>query len=151
MGTVIFLGKCDGDYSDWVREECFAEAGMGRWHEIQKLLPLLIDYVNRSMEHNWAGVSRNMLFGVASDPIGDANNNEDPPTPKKFVIGEFITDYTDSLSEVYLTDGRELLRLFAWCDFLSQRDGAFEFYIPLLQTLRSYTQGLEELVNSQPE
>jgi hypothetical protein len=97
------------------------EVAVGRWREMQKLLPLLIEYVNRSIMVAW---HEGRLANVAIDATGTvapgrAAASAPSPEPRPFVLRDFLVDWADGFSEIDITDAAELQRLFAWCDYLA--------------------------------
>jgi hypothetical protein len=48
------------------------------------------------------------------------------------------------MNEIFVFRADEWNRLFEWCDFLLCRDGAFELYAPLVDTLRRYFVGIDQ-------
>jgi hypothetical protein len=116
---------------------------IGRWAEMSKLLPLLIDFVNRAMHQEWQpGTARNIVVhsgGISIPPI--------PPPPQElpasgaFQLSRMLSEEWIGSNEIYVLDPAEWLRLLLWCDFLSGRDGAFSFYSPLATAIRTYFGG----------
>jgi hypothetical protein len=95
----------------------------GRWHEVGKLLPLLIDYVNRAMTLDWRPATA--------------------PAPLAFDLANMLSLEHVSQDEIYISAASEWGRLFNWCSLLKGRDGAYDLYDPLVLRLR---QMLEQVV-----
>lgn len=139
MGHLLFYQSYDQELGD---------VSVGRWREIQRLLPPLLDYLNSAMQLNWdAGTRRNVTVfkgGAVVPPEIPAN---DKPCVTPFILARFLRDESDKLNEIYVEDAGELLRMFHWYDFLLTRDGAARLYLPLVEALRSCTGGIETLAS----
>jgi hypothetical protein len=124
------------------------EVAVGRWREMQSLLPLLIAYVNRLMAVPWhSGRLANVTIDAAGILTPDHRAADEPsPEPRPFILRDFLEDWTDGFDEIYITDADELQRLFAWCDFLARRDGAYELYAPLVEAVRLRTRRIDQFV-----
>jgi len=99
----------------------------GRWHEMRKLMPLLVEFVNERMKINWFVQSETEL-----------------PERRDFAVDELIRDETHMEDKVFFLDAQELQRLFDWCGFLAPRNGAFALYKPLVEELKTFTRGIEQ-------
>ena len=123
------------------------EISKGRWKVMRRLLEVFLDYVNESMNEPWpAGHFRNVVLSDARTLApGREEVGEAPPTGA-FAMSGILDDLSDEIDEVIIVDAVELRRLFAWARFLEQRDGSFEFFVPLVNTLRGKTAKLEHYV-----
>ena len=111
-----------------------------RWEEVRKLLPLLVDYINRAMQLEWQpGVLRNVrvLAGGGADPPVPPPEQVQPAA-RPFALERMISEELLDQNEVLVYEAAEWDRLFAWCDFLAQRDGAYALYRPLVEVLRPH-------------
>lgn len=135
MGHLVFYRCYDHELGD---------VSVGRWREIRKLLPSLVEYLNNAMTLDWEqGTRRNVtLYSDGSVRPPEAADATMPPVAP-FILEHIFRDESDGLNEIYVEDADELTRLFAWYDFLSARDGAAALYAPLIQALRSCTCGFE--------
>jgi hypothetical protein len=115
-----------------------------RWDEVAKLLPPMFDYVQPAMAISWAA-------GTARDVRIVADGGVVPPVPPPasarpgdglFNLSTMLSVEHLDLNEVYFFRAAEWDRLFAWCGFLKERDGAYELYAPLVLALQ---QALSEL------
>ena len=95
------------------------DVSKGRWVEMSKMMPLLLDFVNSSMEKNWG--------------------NSPPADKQKFRMDGLLQDASRGRNEIIFRDAHELKRLFAWCQFLEAHNGAFSLYKPLVETLSDIT------------
>ena len=135
MGHLLFYKDYDHDLGD---------VSIGRWREIQRLLPLLVEYVNRAMTQDWhPGTRQNVTVYTdgSLQPCGDLNVAK--PSGSPFILAGIIRDESNGLNEIYVEDADELVRLFAWYEYLAARDGAASLYAPLVAALRSCTRGIE--------
>jgi len=117
-----------------------------RWEEVSKLLPLLVDFVNRAMQKEWRpGLVRDVrvFAGGVTDP--QAPPPEQPqPSVGPFALDRMLSDELLDLNEVRVFEAAEWDRLFAWCDFLAERDGAYALYRPLVEVLRPQLAGISK-------
>ncbi len=141
MGNLFFYKTYDNDLGDCSKE---------RWRHAARLLPLMLDFINRSMAKDWhsgrfenVSVSRN----VSTVSLLQKSQFPKPPTGE-FILNTFLDDRSDC-DEIYIQDANELMRLFAWCEFLRQRDGVFAFYEPLVDALRSWTWGVDAFATAE--
>ena len=99
-----------------------------RWEEISKLLPLLLDFVNRAMENDWqSGVARDVRVfadGVIEPPLPQAGQPH--PALGPFLLERMLSEALWT-SEIRFFEAAEWNRLFAWCDFLAERMGRADF------------------------
>jgi hypothetical protein len=117
-----------------------------RWEEVSKLLPLLVDFVNRAMLKDWRpGVVRDVrLFaGGVTDPQVRPLE-QPPPAAGPFALARMLSEELLDVNEVRVFQATEWDRLFAWCDFLAERDGAYGLYRPLVELLRSHLAGISQ-------
>lgn len=134
MGHLLFYQSYDHHLGD---------VSIGRWREIQRLFPAFLEYVNSAMLLTWNPTTRrNVLLTAEGSMLPGEPPNVAPPSMVPFVLTGFIRDESDGLNEIYVTDAGELLRLFAWFDFLVMRDGAASLYSPFVEALRSCTYGI---------
>lgn len=115
-----------------------------RWEEVSKLLPLLVDFVNRAMQKDWRpGVARDVrLFaGGVTEPHVPPPDQSQPPTGP-FSLEKMLSEELLDLNEVRVFEAAEWDRLFAWCEFLAERDGAYSLYQPLVDLLRPRLAGI---------
>lgn len=140
MGHILFYKSYEHELGD---------VSVGRWREIQRLLPPFVEYVNGAMTLDWSsGIRRNVtVYADDSLKLFEASDAE-RLTILPFMLTRFLRDESDVLNEIYVEDADEVMRLFAWYDFLSARDGAASLYAPLVQTLRSCTRGIEAFASS---
>jgi len=109
-----------------------------RWDEVRKLLPLLVDYINCAMTKKWRpGMARDVciLQGGMVVPAVPPPDSE-VPDATSFELDKMISTEHADLNEIYFYLAPDWKRLFAWCEFLEQRDGTYGLYAPLVQTLR---------------
>ena len=139
MGHLLFYQSYAHDLGD---------VSVGRWREIQQLLPPFLEYLNSAMQLNWdPGTRRNVTVfksGAVVPPEIPAN---DKPCVAPFILARFLRDESNIRNEIYIEDAGELLRMFDWYDFLLVRDGAARLYLPLVEALRSCTRGIETLAS----
>jgi hypothetical protein len=117
-----------------------------RWEEVSKLLPLLVDFVNRAMQKDWRpGVVRDVrLFaGGMADPQAPPPDRPPPPAGP-FAMEQMLSEELLDINEVRVFKADEWDRLFAWCDFLAERDGACSLYRPLVDVLRPHFEGVDQ-------
>jgi hypothetical protein len=111
-----------------------------RWEEMSKLLPLLIDFVNRAMRKEWReGTVRDVRLlaervTIPSLPAPDQLQ----PDGGTFSLERMLSEELLDINEIRISEAAEWGRLIAWCDFLAERDGAFLLYRPLVDVLRPY-------------
>jgi len=125
-------------------ENKLSDISKGRWKVIRRILEVLVDYLNSTMHRNWsAGEFRNVVVRE-TNPFTNQNirSFQSPPSIGEFRLENIFEDLSDSLDEIIIIDSAELKRLFQWCDFLRERDGAFEFFVPLVNTLSQMTAGI---------
>lgn len=67
-----------------------------------------------------------------------------PPPPGSFALDRMLSEELLDMNEVRVFEAAEWDRLFAWCDFLSERDGAYDLYRPLVEVLRPHLAGIGE-------
>ena len=117
------------------------EISKGRWRVMRRLLEVFVDYVNASMRTPWhEGQFRNVVVRQPGDlPIPDVSGRGAAPPSGEFRLEAILRDLSDEMDEIIFVDASELGRLLAWADFLAERDGAFEFFVPLVRTLREKT------------
>jgi len=122
------------------REHHIGNISIRRWQEIGKLFPLLVDFVNRAMQIEWAsGVVRDVTVFADGLVIPKFPPPDDvPPVTRPFSQEALLSEEWLEANEVFFDNGKEWDRLFAWCDFLAARDGAYGLYRPLVETLRPY-------------
>ena len=85
-----------------------------------------------------------VYYGERTVPAKLPPADATPPPSGPFELDEILDDQSDGLDEIILLNREELLRLYDWCDFLSERDGTFELFEPLIRALRAGTGGLGE-------
>lgn len=122
MGNLVFYRSNENDLGD---------VGKGRWREMRRLLPALIEYLHVAM-HQHERV--------------DHTGAEAPPTGE-FRLADIVQDESENLDEIYIRDADELVRLFKWFAFLHQRDGAANLYANLVDELRRCTAGIERFAS----
>jgi hypothetical protein len=111
-----------------------------RWEEVSKLLPLLVDFLNRAMQKDWRpGVVRDVrvFAGGVTDPPSPPPEKS-PPAAGPFALDRMLSEESLEINEIRVFEAAEWDRLFAWCDFLADRDGAIGLYRPLVDVLRPY-------------
>jgi hypothetical protein len=116
-----------------------------RWEEVSKLLPLLVDFVNRATHQEWRpGVVRDVRVfeGGGAVPAAPPPDHSQP-TGGPFALTRMLSEEFLGRNEVHIFQAAEWDRLFEWCDFLSERDGAYALYQPLVEVLRSRLAGLD--------
>jgi hypothetical protein len=117
-----------------------------RWEEVSKLLPLLVDFVNRAMQKEWRpGTVRDVrLFagGVTEPPVPAPEQSQ--PAVGAFSLEQMSSEELLGMNEVRVFEASEWDRLFAWCDFLGNRDGAYALYQPLVEVLRPALGGINQ-------
>lgn len=125
-------------------DEHIGSVSLRRWEEVSKLLPLLMDFVNRAMQKDW-------LPGVVRDVRVFAGGVIDPQTPPPeqsqpaagpFALDRMLSEELLDMNEVRIFEAAEWDRLFAWCDFLENRDGTYALYRPLVEVLRPSLAGI---------
>jgi hypothetical protein len=120
------------------------EVSVGRWREIQRLLPPFVDYLNSAMEEKWpAGTRRNVTVFADDTVVPPETRSNERPCVGQFILAGVIRDESDGQNEIYVEDADELIRMFDWYDFLVARDGAAQLYMPLVEAIRSCTRGIE--------
>jgi hypothetical protein len=117
-----------------------------RWEEVSKMLPLLVDFVHRAMRKDWRpGVVRDVRVFARGVTDPQAPPPELPPPPAgPFALDRMLSEELLDINEVRVFEAVEWDRLFAWCDFLSERDGAYALYRPLVEVLRPYLAGASQ-------
>jgi hypothetical protein len=118
VGNLVFYRSSENDLGD---------VGKGRWREMRRLLPALIEYLNVAMRHDWR---------AEAPPIGE------------FSLADIVEDKSESFDEIYIRDADELVRLFQWFAFLHQRDGAANLYANLIEELRRCTAGIDRFASA---
>jgi hypothetical protein len=111
-----------------------------RWEEVSKLLPLLVDFLNRAMRKDWRpGVVRDVrvFAGGVTDPQAPPLEQHQP-APGPFALERMLSEELLDMNEVRIFEAVEWDRLFKWCDFLAERDGAYALYRPLVEVLRPH-------------
>ncbi len=135
MGHLLFYRSYDHDLGD---------ISVGRWRELQRLLPPFLEYVNGAMNSNWGpGTRRNVTVCADGSVQPPETSGDEKPSVGPFMLAHLIRDESDGLNEIYVEDACELMRLFDWYAFLEARDGAASLYSPLVEALRSCTRGIE--------
>jgi hypothetical protein len=125
-------------------DHALGDVSVGRWREIQRLLPPFIEYVNSAMMLNWdPATRRNPTVYADGTMLPPETDDNEKPAVNPFVLTLFIRDESDGLNEIYVEDACELLRMFEWYKFLTARDGAASLYTPLVEALQSCTRGIE--------
>ena len=134
MGNLFYYRKPENDLGDLSK---------GRWRQVRKILPHMIDYINESMQEKWnEGTIRNV-----SIPGPNFQAKADIP-PKKFLLCDRIfADLSEVQDEVCIIDSRAIKTIFEWSDFLLKRDGAFKLYVPTLEAFKQATYGIENYWN----
>jgi hypothetical protein len=115
-----------------------------RWEEVSKLLPLLVDFLNRAMRKEWgSGTMRDvrLLASGATEPGGPGPDQQKPPV-EALSLEQMLSEEEIKMNELIIHKATEWDRLFAWCDFLATRDGAYALYAPVVETLRPYLAGI---------
>ena len=115
MGNIIFFQSSEHEIGN---------VGKGRWREMRRLLPALVEYLNAS------------------------TTDRDRDT---FELTRIFRDESDFRDEVYIDDASELLRLFKRFSSVSERDSSAGFYAPLIEELRLRTQGIERFTTARAE
>ena len=109
-------------------ERHIGSVSIRRWQEVSKLLPLLVDFVNRAQQQeSGSGVARNVTVfagGVAAPPAPPPEQNA--PLVAPFELQRMLSEERLGFNEIYVHEVAEWHRLFAWCAFLATRDGAFD-------------------------
>ncbi|WP_425618876.1 hypothetical protein NA78x_002593 [Anatilimnocola sp. NA78] len=119
-------------------ERHIGSMSLRRWDEVHKLLPLLVDYLNRAMRDEWEpGTARGVRI-MHDGSVAPAVPPPDEAVPDTipFDLGQMLSTQFVDQNYIYFNSAPAWKRLFAWCDFLQKRDGAFELYAPLALTLR---------------
>jgi hypothetical protein len=101
--------------------------------------------VHRAMAKSWAaGTARDVriVAGGVLPPVPPPENAR--PGDGPFDLSAMLSAEHLDLNEVYFFRGEEWSRLFAWCAFLEERDGAYELYAPLVIALQRV---LSELIS----
>jgi hypothetical protein len=117
-----------------------------RWEEVSKLLPLLVDFVNRAMQKDWRpGVVRDvrLLAGGVTEPPAPPPE-QSPPAAGPFALERMLSEELLDMNEVRIFEAGEWDRLFGWCAFLAERDGAYALYQPLVEVLRPHLAGISQ-------
>jgi len=115
------------------------DMAMRRWDEVRRLLPLLLDYINRAAGEEWKPGTV-LAVAVSTQGVTPAvpPRSGEPPAGGPFDLGRMLCEARVCQDYVDLIGAEEWERLLAWCDFLSERDGVFGLYRPLADTLRLY-------------
>ena len=122
------------------RENDLGEMSNGRWRQVRRILPLMIDYINESMHEEWKeGVTRNV-----SIPGDKLDSSATVPEKKYLKKDQIFTDLSGMWSEVFIDDSQAIKTIFEWSDFLQKRDGAYQLYLPTLEALKQATYGIEK-------
>ena len=118
------------------------EVAKGRWRLMRQLLPIAIAFVNDSMKKEWEpGTLSNVAVSATHMTPAASPTSVAPSSTRPFSFESMFEDQSETLDEIHLLDADELRRLFAWCDFLATRDGAYELIEPLVEALRMRTRG----------
>ncbi len=128
------------------REIELSDISKDRWKVARRMLDVLVDYLNSAMQNDWsAGEFRNVGGGGETKEFMNQNalSSQSPPSIGKFRLENILEDLSDNLDEIIFINAAELKRLYQWCDFLKERDGAFEFFVPLVNTLRQKTANID--------
>jgi len=138
VGNNIYYLNDENDLSD---------ISKGRWKVMRRLLEVLVDFVNSTMKSNWSpGEFRNVVVRETKEFTNqNAFSSLSPPSIGEFRLENILEDSSDSFDEIIFINSTELERLFQWCDFLKERDGAFEYFVPLVDTLRQKTAKIDSL------
>lgn len=110
-----------------------------RWEQLRLILPLMIDYVNEMLEHQWyfhddPGTAIWERDGQSTIIF---NLNDGSPDRSPFRIEDFLDDGPELSGNVHFINAREIIRLFAYCDFLTTHAGAFALYQPVVDELKA--------------
>ena len=119
----------------------------GGWVIMRDLLAVLLKTINQSMGENWAaGTLRNVTVSPqGAHPSTIPAPHQAPPPGGVFEFQRIFLDWSSEQDEIYILDRDEFRRIFAWCDFLAQRDGAFALFEPLITSLRVRTEEIESV------
>ena len=134
MGSLFF-------YKDY--QHSLGDVAAGRWRQMRKLLPALVEYLNESMAVDWDSGTR---LNVAVSEAGASPGLPGPRTPPRigpFALDRLLRDESQTRHEIYIEDADEFMRLLDWHAFLQDRDGAASLYEPLVSELRARTRGIE--------
>lgn len=136
MGNEFYYRTTDNTLGDLAK---------GRWSEARRIVPLLVDYVNRSMHRSWEGTSALNVTVRSSGPSPCPRQHPSSTPEVRFIDADSLfADLSAITDEVYVVDAASLKVLFLWCDFLQSIDGAFAFYRPTVDALHQATRGVEE-------
>lgn len=117
--------------------QVIGDLSKARWLVMRRMLPILIDHVNRAMAIGW---NAKMHASVEVSHAGTLPPLETDvtktPADGSFSMEDLFADRSDSLDEIQLLNCDQLERLFAWCEFLQRRDGAMALFEPLVGALR---------------
>ena len=100
------------------------------WHELRKLLPLMLGYINRSTQRDWSTVMALNITVTDQFSIPSGDQTLEPPPGGEFSIDDLLIEQEENPDEVFVTNPAELQRFFSWCVFLLENDGAFRLYEP---------------------
>jgi hypothetical protein len=93
-------------------DHALGDVSVGRWREIQRLLPPFIEYVNSAMMLNWdPATRRNPTVYADGTMLPPETDDNEKPAVNPFVLTLFIRDESDGLNEIYVEDACELLRM----------------------------------------
>jgi hypothetical protein len=122
-------------------ENVVGDVSKRRWEVIRRLLPILLEYVNSAMVLEWGyEEARSVVVHREGAVVPDLPPMTAAPPPRgRFDLGTLLDDKADHFDEIFILDPGELARLWAWCDFLSERDGVFMLFAPLVTALRERT------------
>ncbi|MEZ4310759.1 MAG: hypothetical protein R3F14_22170 [Polyangiaceae bacterium] len=137
MGNCLFYLDRDKDLGDISKR---------RWRVLRQLLVVFVDYVNEVMrDPEAAGDYRSVAVREGGAALHPSLLQVGAPTASAaFKVNDLLEDRSEETDEIFFLDAEELRRLFAWADFLKDRDGAFELFAPLIATLREKTSRIAE-------
>lgn len=144
MGNEIVLIHSGG-------EEHIASIGKAGWREMRKVLPLMLDFINRSMRDKWAIYHEEhpaLLWDGDPERTISIDLRDGPKHQRAFTVETLINDRSEEVDEIYFLDADEVIRLFAWSAYLDQHHGAFGLYAPVIGSLKSRLDGIEKYVSS---
>jgi hypothetical protein len=121
-------------------EHHIGNVSIRRWKEISKLIPMLVDFINKAMQKEWnEGTARDVsVFAGGKSVPQIPPPQESPPVAEPLSLNRMLAEERLTLNEIYFNNAGEWNRLLAWCDFLADRDGVLDLYRPLVDWLRLY-------------
>ena len=129
MGNLFYYRQPDNELGD---------ISKGRWRQVRKILPHMIDYINESMQEEWKeGTIRNI-----SVPGDTLDSKAEIPQKHYLKSDKIFADLSEVQDEVCIIDSEAIKTIFEWSDFLQKRDGAFKLYLPTLGALKQATYGI---------